>query len=94
MDALARQQQLLAEQQAMMERQRQDIARLTELLARQQEAFLSERQFQQRLFSSEMDKLRSTVERLEGEVARARGGRQQLLDPPARPGRVGEGGGA
>jgi len=94
MDALARQQQLLAEQQAMMERQRQDIARLTELLARQQEAFISERQFQQRLVSAEMDKLRKTVERLEGEVSRARGGRGQLLDSPARPGRVGEGGGA
>jgi transcriptional regulator with XRE-family HTH domain len=90
MDALGRQQQLLAEQQAMMERQRQDIARLTELLARQQEAFIAERQFQQRLVSNEMDKLKATVERLEGEIARARGGRGQLLDSPTRPGRVGE----
>lgn len=89
-ELLAQQQAMMSEQQAMLERQRQDVARLTELLARQQDIFESERQFQQKLVSSEMDKLRLTVERLEGEVARARGGRGQLLDSPTRPGRVGE----
>lgn len=48
-DLLTRQQDMMAEQQAMLERQRQDVARLTELLARQQEASISEREFQQQL---------------------------------------------
>jgi len=93
MEALLRQQQLLAEQQAMMERQRADIAKLTELLGqqqamleRQQEVFIAERQWQQRQVTSELEKLRRTVEVLQGER-----GTTQLLHPPARPGRAGEG---
>lgn len=93
MEALLRQQQLLAEQQAMMERQRADIAKLTELLGqqqamleRQQEVFIAERQWQQRQVTSELEKLRKTVEALQNER-----GSTQLLHPPARPGRAGEG---
>lgn len=86
----AQQQAIVAEQQAMMERQRSDVARLTELLANQQDLYINERQFQQKLMTQQVEKLQRRIEELEA-VKTPRRGRQQLLEPPVRPGRAGEG---
>jgi transcriptional regulator with XRE-family HTH domain len=94
---LERQQAIMIEQQAFMERQRQDVAALTEAIKTQQMAFLAEREWNQKLANKRDEKveaLQATIEELRGElksVKKSARGRQQLLEPPARPGLAGEG---
>lgn len=90
-EQLERQQTLFAEQLQLSERQRSDIANLTEAIKVQQTAFLAEREWQQKLASRQIE----TIEELRAEVAELRAqskpkrGQQQLLDAPSRPGRAG-----
>lgn len=89
---LERQQELLSEQLELAEKQRQDISNLTDAIKVQQQAFLQEREFQQKLSTKRdetIDELRAKVESLEAQLRTPSRGRQQLLDAPVRPGRTG-----
>jgi transcriptional regulator with XRE-family HTH domain len=89
---LERQQDLLSEQLVLAEKQRQDIANLTDAIKVQQMAFLQEREFQQKLSNRRdetIDELRAEVDALKAQLRTTSRSRQQLLDPPVRPGRTG-----
>lgn len=82
---------MLERQQDIVEKQRLDIASLTDAIRLQQAAFLQEREFQQKLAlrrDDTVDELRAEIESLKAQLRPSRG-RQQLLDAPVPPGRAG-----
>lgn len=89
---LEKQQALMTEQLALAERQRSDIANLTEAIKVQQQAFLAEREFQQRLAGRQLDtieELRAEVAELRSQVRKDRGGRNPGVPATAAPGAAG-----